>query len=183
SRPFINNYGSQASDASFTSALTLRANEDNQSYISLNNATPDSNFPFEMAPSQQLNTATIMRDTLNSIPAGDPSIRDLSFPFDLAPCPQQNFGISGDHIQDNKANNSFTHPNFPSPTVSLRQNNVGFTGDNNMVDDFGDHQSFFPSDITPSQQQNINSISGQSNVALGKTHIFRTEIDEMTRGE
>ena len=182
SQPFTNNYGSQASDASFASALTLRANEDDQSYTSLNNATPDSNFPFEMAPIQQLNTDTVMRDTLNSIQAGNPSIRDLSFPFDLAPCPQQKIGISDDHIQDNQANNSFAHhPDFPSPTVSLRQKNVGFTGDNNMVDDFGDHQSFFPFDITPSQQQNINSISGQSSVALDKTHIFRTEIDEMTR--
>ncbi|KAL9026199.1 MAG: hypothetical protein Q9196_005101 [Gyalolechia fulgens] len=52
SQSFINNYGSQASDASFTPALTLRANEDNQSYISLNNATPESDFPFEMAPIQ-----------------------------------------------------------------------------------------------------------------------------------
>lgn len=83
SQPFTNKYGSQASDASFTSALTLRANEDNPSYISLNNANPDSNFPFEMAPIQQLNTDTIMRDTLNSIPVGNPSIRDLSFPFGI----------------------------------------------------------------------------------------------------
>jgi len=182
SQPFTNNHGSQASDTSLTSVLTLRANEDTQSNFSSNNATtPDSIFPFEMAPIQQLNTNTITRDTLNSSQASNPSIQDLSFPFDLAPCSQKNIGIGDDYIQDSQANSFAHHPDFPSSTVSLRQKNVDFAGDNNMVDDFGGHQSFFPFDITPSQQQNIDFISGQSSVALGKTHIFRTDTDEMTR--
>lgn len=96
SQLLTSNYGGQASDDSFTAALTLRAND----------------------PIQILNIGTIVQDTLNSISARLPPIRELSLPFDLAPCPQQKFGISGDHIQNNQANNSFTHPEFPCPMVS-----------------------------------------------------------------
>jgi hypothetical protein len=172
-QPFNNNHQNQTSDISFTSALTLRENEDIQSYFSSNNGTtPDSNFPFQLAPIQQLNTSIVMRDTLDSIQASNPSTRDLSFPFDLAPCSQQNIGIGDAHIQDSQMNNSFAHhPNFPSPTGFLRQKNVGFERDSNIVDGFGGHQNFFPFNITPSQQQNIDFISGQSSVALDKVHI------------
>lgn len=153
SQPFTNKHGSQASGTSSTSALTLTANSDIQSFFSPNNATTPDPIPFEMAPIQQLNSESIMGEALDSMQASNPSIRGLSFPFDLAPCPQHNISIGGDHIQGSHANDSFAHhPDFPLPTVSLRHKDVGFAGDNTGADDFGSHQSFFPFDITPSQE-------------------------------
>ncbi len=152
SQSFINNNGSQASGTFLTSALAPKANLDNQSFFSPNIAmTPDLIFPFDMAPTHQLNTESFMGKTLNSMEASDPLIRGLSFPFDLTPFPQHNISISGDHIQSSHANDSFVrYPDVLPPTVPGRYKVVGFAGENTGADDFGGHQNFFPFDITPS---------------------------------
>ncbi|KAL9124125.1 MAG: hypothetical protein Q9217_006513 [Psora testacea] len=174
-----NNNGSHASGASLAGDLIPSVKEDNQSCFPSNNATtPGPVFPFELAPIQGLNTDYIMGETLSNIQASNPSIQDLSFPFDLAPYPQHNIGIDG---EDSQAGNSLANDSgFSSPT-DLCQENAGFAGDINMVNDFGGHQNFFPFEITPSQQQNIDIISGKSSVVPGKTHVFHADNDEATR--
>lgn len=177
-----NNNGSHASGASLAGDLIPNVKEDNQSCFPSNDATtPGPVFPFELAPIQGLNTDYIMGETLSNIQASNPSIQDLSFPFDLAPYPQHNIGIDGERIQDSQAGNSLANnPGFSSPT-DLYQKNAGFAGDINMVNDFGGHQNFFPFDITPSQQLNIDIISGKSSVVPGKTHVFHADNVKATR--
>lgn len=150
---FIDNNGSHARCPSFVGDLISNVKEDNKSCFPSNNATiPGPSFPFEMAPIRGLNTKSIMGETLSSIQASNASIQDLTFPFDVAPCPQRNLGIDDQHIQDSQAGNLFTtDPDFSSPT-DLCQTNAGFAGSISVTNAFGDHQNFFPFNITPSQQ-------------------------------
>lgn len=123
-----------------------------------------------------------MGETLNNIQASSQSIQDLRFPFDLAPHQQHNIGINGEGIQDSQAGNPLANElDFSSPT-DLCQKNAGFAGDINMVNEFDGHQNLFPFDITPSQQQITDILSGKSSVVPAKTYVFHAD-HEATRSQ
>ena len=178
----LNNNRSYASGASLAGDLIPSVKEDNHPCFPSNNAiTPCPLFPFEVAPTQELNTDSIMGETFGRIPARHSSVQDLAFPFDLAPCPQRNVKINDEGSQNIQAGNPFTnHPDFSSPT-DFCQKSAGFAGDINIGNDFGGRETSFPFDITPSQQHNIDIISGQSSFVPGKSHVLHAGNDEATR--
>ncbi len=205
---FTNNQGSRASDSapfvergaittstpshesSFAPALTPRANKDYQHYASPNNATTqDPIFPFELAPVTQLNAGFVIdeiEDTLNNGQVSNASLQNLDFPFDLAPYPGHDIGIDDNGIDDTQTNNSFAkHPDLAPPMVPFQQQHISFAESDTVLEDLGDGQTSnayrnlsFPFDMTPSQQQNISMIGGQSNGVLTETHTLPTDTSD-----